>query len=114
MHRNGTHAAPPPTLAAALIAAESTGTIDPSAWPAIRELLLSTTDPHLVAAAGPLRQLVQARQAVAKARHALSDGYSAVTGAGDDLARLSEAAANLAALADDLSARAQQLAGLHA
>lgn len=112
MHRNGTLSAAPPALSAALLAAETTGTIDPSAWPVIRELLLTTADPHLAAAVAPLRQLIQARQAVAQARQALTDGYGEVQVAGDNLTALSEAAATLAGLADDLSARAQQLAAL--
>jgi hypothetical protein len=115
MTRNGTAAtltpaAAMPNLGAALLAAETTGQLPAEAWPALRELLLASSDPQLVAAVDPLRQLLQARQAVAAARAALDQGYAAVAAAANNRAQLADAAGHLAALADDLSARAQQLA----
>jgi hypothetical protein len=101
-----------PNLGAALLAAETTGQLPAEAWPALRELLLSASDPQLALAVDPLRQLLQARQAVAAARAALDQGYAAVAAAANNPAQLADAAGHLAALADDLSARAQQLASL--
>lgn len=99
-------------IGAILLLAEQQGQLPPDAWPALRTLLLASSDPQLVAAAEPLRQLVLARQAVAAARSALDQGYAAVAAANAP-AQLADAAGFLAALADDLAARAQQLAALH-
>lgn len=99
-------------LSNALLVAEKTGQIPAEAWPMIRDLLLSSTDPQLSAAVEPMRQLIQARLAVATARQELDRGYAAVAAALNKPAQLSEAAANLSLLADELSARAQQLADL--
>lgn len=99
-------------VSTALLVAEKTGQIPAEAWPAIRDLLLAAKDPQLSAAVEPMRQLIQARQAVAAARQELDRGYAAVAGAQANPSQLSEAAANLSMLADELSARAQQLADL--
>ena len=114
-HRNGTAAIAPISsadLSVALLAAEKRGQFPAEAWPAMRDLLLSSSDPTLGVVLGPLRQLVSARQAVFQARQALDSGFAALGRAGDDPTAISEAAANLAALADDLAARAQQLGEL--
>lgn len=99
-------------VSSVLLVAEKTGQISAEAWPLIRDLLLASTDPQLTAAVEPLRQLIQARQVVAAARHELDRGYAAVAAAFSNPAQLSEAAANLSMLADELSARAQQLTSL--
>lgn len=99
-------------VSTALLQAEKTGQIPAEAWPAIRDLLLASADPQLSAAVEPLRQLMQARQAVAMARQELDRGYAAVAAAQGNPAQLSEAASNLSMLADELAARAQQLAEL--
>jgi hypothetical protein len=115
MTRNGILPASTATssdLSAALLAAETTGQLAAEAWPALRDLLLSASDPQLAGAVDPLRQLVQARQAVTAARAALDQGYAAVGSAANSPAQLADAAGQLAALADDLAARAQQLASL--
>ncbi len=113
MTRNGI--VPPPSatsadLSAAFVAAETTGQFPGEAWPALRELLLAASDPQLVTAIDPLRQLLQARQAVTAARAALDQGYATVAASATSPTRLADAAGQLAALADDLAARAQQLA----
>lgn len=117
MTRNGTSVHRSPTssvpIGAAFLAAETTGQLPAEAWPAIRDLLLATADPQLAAAIEPLRQLLQARQAVVLARLELDRGYAAVAAAGQDADHIAEAAANLSLLADELAARAQQLAGMH-
>jgi len=114
--RNGTATLAPISsatdLSEALLAAEKGGQLAAEAWPAMRDLLLSSSDPTLAAVLGPLRQLVTARQAVFQAGQALDSGFAALGRAGDDPAVIAEAAANLAALADDLAARAQQLGEL--
>lgn len=115
MTRNGTVPASTVTisdLSAALLSAETTGQLAAEAWPALRDLLLSVSDPQLIAAVDPLRQLLQTRQAVAAARAALDQGYAAVAAASTNPAQLADAAGQLAAFADDLAARAQQLASL--
>jgi hypothetical protein len=99
-------------LSAALLAAEKGGQFPAEAWPAMRDLLLSSSDPTLATVLGPLHQLVTTRQAVFQARQALDSGFAALGRAADDPAAITEAAANLAALADDLAARAQQLGEL--
>ena len=114
-HRNSTAIIAPISsadLSAALLAAEKGGQLTAEAWPAMRDLLLSSSDPALAVVLGPLRQLVTARQAVFQARQALDSGFAALGRAGDDPAAITEAAANLAALSDDLAARAQQLGNL--
>jgi hypothetical protein len=116
---------PPPTyaapdLAAALLRAELSGQLAADAWPALRQFVLGLADaqvlgdaPQLDAlltnALGPLRQLLVARQALHAAQQALTAGYTALTQVGDDPLRLATAAQQLALLADDLAARAQQL-----
>lgn len=116
MTTNGLVHAPIPVAAAsvsaALLAAETTGQFPAAAWPHIRDLLLGTSDPALAAAVEPLRQLVSARQSVASARQELDSGYAAVAAVAADPAQLVDAAANLALLADALSARAAQLVAL--
>ncbi len=91
-HRNGSATIAPISsadLSAALLAAEKRGQFPAEAWPAMRDLLLSSSDPALA-----------------------TTGFAALGRAGDDPAATAEAAANLAALADDLAARAQQLGEL--
>lgn len=100
------------SVGSALLTAEKTGQFPAEAWPAIRDLLLASADPQLSAVVEPLRQLIQARQAVVAARNELDRGYAAVAAALGNSAQLSEAAANLSMLADELSARAQQLTEL--
>jgi len=95
-----------------LLVAEKTGQIPAEAWPMIRDLLLASTDPQLTAVVEPLRQLMQSRQAIVAARQELDRGYATVAASLDNPAQLAEAAANLSMLADELSARARQLADL--
>lgn len=102
------------SVSAALLAAEATGQLPTEAWPLIRDLLLATSDPTLAAAIAPLRHLIQARQAIITARQELDRGYAAVAAVAADPSQLVDAAAALALLADELSARAQQLAALTA
>ena len=99
-------------VSAALLAAEKTGQIAPDRWPMIRDLLLASTDPQLIAAVDLMRQFMQARQAAAVARLELDHGYAAVAAALNHPAQIAAAAASLSMLADELSARAQQLAAL--
>ena len=112
-----------PDLSAALLAAETSGQLRADAWPALRALLLTLAEAHAIgdgellaseldAAVGPLHALIAARQALAQARQALDAGYATLARAGDDPTLIAEAAMQLAALADDLAARAQQLAAL--
>lgn len=100
------------SLSAALFAAERTGQLPSDGWPAVRNLLLASPDPEIVAAVEPLRQLISARRTLLAARQSLDQGYAAVAAAGDDLLRLTDAAETLALLADDLAARARQLCDL--
>lgn len=95
-----------------LLVAEKTGQIPAEGWPQLRELLLASTDPQLTAVVEPLRQLLQARQAVVAARQELDRGYATVAASIDNAVQLAEAASNLSMLADELSARAGALAGL--
>ncbi len=126
--RNGTATTSTPTatmpdLGAVLLAAESSGQLPPDAWPALRKFLLTLADAQasdklnlvgaqIEAATGPLRTLILARQVYEQARLALDAGYAAITQAGADPTQIAEAAGSLAALADDLAGRAQQLAEL--
>src|ERR1051325_8533478 len=110
--KNGIATSSATDLSAVLLAAEKTGQLPAEAWPALRDLLLASSDPALAAVLEPLHQLITARQAVVQARQALDSGYAALGRAGDDPAAIAEAAANLAAMGDDLAARAQQLGEL--
>ncbi len=128
MTQNGTTLTSTPTasmrdLSAVLLAAESSGQISADAWPALRSFLLMLADAQasdklnlvgaqIEAAAGPLRTLILARQVYEQARQALDAGYATIAQAGTDPIKIAEAAGSLAALADDLSGRAQQLAAL--
>ncbi len=94
-------------LSAALLAAERTGELSADGWVAVRDLLLVSSDPYVVAAVEPLRQLLEARRTLAGARRSLEQGYASLS-MSDDLAQLADAAETLALLADDLAARARQ------
>lgn len=95
------------SLGAALLAAERTGELSADGWVAVRDLLLLSSDPYVVAAVAPLRQLLEARRTLAGARRSLEQGYATLAKS-DDLAQLADAAESLALLADDLAARARQ------
>jgi hypothetical protein len=128
MTQNGTTTTSTPTatmpdLGTILLAAESSGQLSADAWPALRSFLLMLADAQasgnlklvsaqIEQATGPLRTLIQARLAYEQARLALNAGYAAVAQANANPAQIAEAASALAALADDLSGRAQQLAEL--
>lgn len=99
--RNGTM-----SLSAALLAAERTGELSADGWVAVRDLLLLSSDPFVVAAVEPLRQLLDARRTLAGARRSLEQGYATLATSGD-LAQLADAAETLALLADDVAARAR-------
>lgn len=99
-------------VSAALLAAEKTSQIAADGWPMIRDLLLASTDPQLITAVDLMRQFMHARQAAVVARLELDHGYAAVAAALHHPAQIAVAAANLSMLADELSARAQQLAAL--
>lgn len=96
------------TMSGALLAAERTGQLPAAAWPALRELLLSSSDPQITMFIEPLRRQIEAQRAVVVARQALDAGYAALAAAHEHAA-LAEAADYLAALADDLAARIRQL-----
>lgn len=100
--RNGTV-----SLSAALLAAERTGELSADGWAAVRDLLLLSSDPYVVAAVEPLRQLLDARRTLAGARRSLEQGYASLS-TSSDLGQLADAAETLALLADDLAARARQ------
>ncbi len=128
MTQNGTTLTSTPTatrrdLSAVLLAAETAGQLPPEAWPALRSFLLTLADAQasdklnlvgaqIEQATGPLRTLIQARLAYEQARLALDASYEAIAQAGADPIKIAEAAGSLAALADDLAGRAQQLAAL--
>lgn len=95
-------------IGGALLAAERTGQLPAAAWPALRELLLSSSDPQITMLIEPLRRQIEAQRAVVAARQALDAGYAALAAAHEHSA-LAEAADYLAALADDLAARVRQL-----
>lgn len=110
-------------LSAFLLAAETTGQLSNEAWPALRQFMVLLAEAQaggqieqivtqIDATAGPLRTLIAAREALEAARRELDVGYAAVKHAGTDPVQIAETAASLAALADDLAARAQQLAAL--
>jgi hypothetical protein len=116
-------ATPSSDLSAALLAAETSGEFPTTGWPALRSFLLLLAEAQasgnaqliasqIDASAGPLLAVIAARQALIQSRQALDVGYATVAQAGDDPVALAESAAQLAALADDLAARAQQLGAL--
>jgi hypothetical protein len=70
-------------LSAALLRAEQTGMLDPSLWPALRELLLGSSDPALGSVLGPLRALVAARAHYEAAYAAVQRQLSAFPPAAD-------------------------------
>jgi hypothetical protein len=126
MTRNGIAPAltgTPSELSVTLLTAETTGKLPADAWPALRSFLLQLAEAQaagdaqlvatqIAATTGPLRQVILARQALTQAQQALATGYAALTQSASDPEQLAEAAAALAALADDVAGRAQQLAAL--
>lgn len=112
MHRNGTVAeAPPPRagqagLGAALLRAEQTGVLDPALWPALRELLISSSDPAVAAATGPLRTLVQARAHYEAAYQAVAAQLGQFPPA-TDVGAVGAASEALALAMEELTGRAQ-------
>lgn len=100
------------SLEQSLLSAERTGQLDPAAWPLLRDLLLASTDPTLLALMASLRVWMQARQMVMTAYQDLEGGIAAVAVAQDAPHMLADAAAQLSMRADELAARARQLADL--
>ncbi|KAB8140771.1 hypothetical protein F8S13_22475 [Chloroflexia bacterium SDU3-3] len=100
------------TLGQALLGAERTGQLSPAAWPLLRDILLASNDPAVLALVALLRAWMQARQMVMTAYQDLEGGMAAVTAAQDTPHILADAAAQLSMRADELAARARQLADL--
>ncbi|HEU4328908.1 MAG TPA: hypothetical protein VFS21_37570 [Roseiflexaceae bacterium] len=95
-------------LGAALREAEQTGLLDPALWPALRALLLGSTDPAIVAATAPLRTFVQARQRYEAAYMAFQQEAARLPPV-QDVVAVGQASESLQAAIDELVSRAAAL-----